>query len=55
MINAPSKREKALLPSRASLKDHSLKKYIKSLNLIAKKHKLLHLVLNVPKNKTLID
>eukprot|EP01084_Bolivina_argentea_P320594 556273_1 len=50
MINAPSKREKALLPSRTSLKDHSLKKYIKSLNLIAKKLKLNHLLLNLPAN-----
>ena len=50
MIVAPSKREKSLLPSRTSLSDHSLQKYIDSLNLIAKKYKLQHLVLNVPTN-----
>jgi len=48
MINNPSKREKALLPSRTSLKDHSLQKYVDSLNLIASKYKLGHLMLEIP-------
>eukprot|EP01083_Nonionella_stella_P169486 574809_1 len=48
MINNPSKREKALLPSRTSLKDHSLQNYVDSLNAIAKKHKLPHLMVKVP-------
>jgi len=50
MINAPSKREKALLPSRTSFADHGLQFYMDSLNLIAKKHRLQHLVLTQPDN-----
>lgn len=50
MINNPSKREKALLPSRTSLKDHSLTGYIDSLNLIAKKYKLPHLMMKMPES-----
>jgi len=49
MINAPSKREKALLPSRTSFTDHGMTHYLDSLHLIAKKHKLRHLVLKQPK------
>lgn len=52
MINAPSKREKALLPSRTSFTDHSMTHYLDSLHLIAKKHKLRHLVLKQPAQKS---
>ena len=51
IINAPSKREKALLPSRTSFADHGLQFYMDSLNLIAKKHRLKHLVLKQPGNE----
>jgi len=51
MINAPSKREKALLPSRSSFADHEMGNYIDALNLIAKKHRLRHLTCKLPKSK----